>query len=198
MKETQIMILSGQDIQSRLGKDIVIDPFDPSRLSPNSYNLTLHDELLVYEEVVLDSASPNRYRRLTIPEEGLTLQPGTLYLGRTTEHTETHGLVPIIQGRSSVGRLGLFLNPGGSLGHAGYRGTWTLELHCVQPVRIYPHIQICQITYWEISGDSPEEASEKYQNSNDIQPSLMHRELGFDDRDTQLELGFDEAIRSTS
>ena len=98
------MILSGQDIQSRLGKDIVIDPFDPSRLSPNSYNLTLHD----------------------------------------------------------------------------------------------PHIQICQITYWEISGDSPEEVSEKYQNSNDIQPSLMHRELGFDDRDTQLELGFDEAIRSTS
>ena len=132
------MILSGQDIQSRLGKDIVIDPFDPSRLSPNSYNLTLHDELLVYEEVVLDAASPNRYRRLPIPEEGLTLQPGTLYLGRTTEHTETHGLVPIIQGRSSLGRLGLFLNPGGSLGHAGYRGTWTLELHCVQPFESIP------------------------------------------------------------
>lgn len=189
------MILSGQEIQNRMGDEIVIEPFDPSRLTPNSYNLTLHEELLVYEEVVLDAASPNRYRRVEIPADGLTLQPGTLYLGRTAEHTETTGLVPIIQSRSSLGRLGLFLNPGGCLGHAGYRGTWTLEMHCVQPVRIYPAIEVCQITYWEMAGDGPYEASQKYQNSHDIQPSLLHRELGYDDRDTQLELGFDEAIR---
>ena len=189
------MILSHDEIQRRQGEQIVLDPFDPDRLNPNSYNLALFHELLVYEEVVLDSAAPNRYRRLEIPPEGLTLQPGMLYLGRTVEHTETRGLVPMIQGRSSLGRLGLFINPGGSLGHAGYCGTWTLEMHCVQPVRLYPGIQICQIFYLELTGECHEYCSGKYQNSQDIQPSLLYRELGCEDSDTQLELNFDDMVR---
>ena len=189
------MILSHDEIQRRQGEQIVLDPFDPDRLNPNSYNLALFHELLVYEEVVLDSAAPNRYRRLEIPPEGLTLQPGMLYLGRTVEHTETRGLVPMVQGRSSLGRLGLFVNPGGSLGHAGYCGTWTLEMHCVQPVRLYPAIQICQIFYLELTGACHEYCSGKYQNSHDIQPSLLYRELGCEDSDTQLELNFDDMVR---
>ena len=67
------MILSGQEIQAQLGKNVVIDPFDPGRLNPNSYNQTLHEDLIVYEEVVLDMRKPNRYRRLKIPAEGLVL-----------------------------------------------------------------------------------------------------------------------------
>ncbi len=189
------MLLSGDEIGRRIGDDLQIDPFDPERLNPNSYNLSLHDELLVYEEVVLDAASPNRYRRIEIPSEGLTLQPNQLYLGRTIEVTETHKLVPMIQGRSSLGRLGLFINPGGAVGDVGYCGTWTLEMHCVQPVRIYPNMQICQIYYLELQGEFDEYCSDKYQNSHDIQPSLIFRELGGDDRDSQLELNFDELVR---
>ena len=120
------MILSGEEIRRHLGSQIVIDPFSADRLNTNSYNLALHHELLVYEEVVLDAAAPNRFRRIQIPEAGLTLHPGQLYLGRTQEHTETRGLVPRIQGRSSLARLGLFISPGASLGEAGYCGTWTL------------------------------------------------------------------------
>jgi dCTP deaminase len=191
------MLLSGEEIQRRIGEDVLIDPFLPERLNPNSYNLSLHDELLVYEEVVLDAASPNRYRRIEIPEEGLTLQPNLLYLGRTIEHTETHRLVPMIQGRSSLGRLGLFINPGGALGDVGYCGTWTLEMHCVQPVRIYPKMQICQIYYLQLLGQSAEYCSDKYQHSQDIKPSLMFRELGGDEGDTQLELNFDELVRQS-
>jgi len=190
------MLLSGQEIRHRLGRELLIEPFEPSRLNPNSYNLALHNEVLVYEEVVLDAASPNRYRRIEIPDDGLTLQPGQLYLGRTVEHTETRNLVPMIQGRSSLGRLGWFLNPGGSMGHAGYCGTWTLEMHCVQPVRIYPGIQVCQIFYLEMTGACDEYSSDKYQHSCDIQPSLLHRELGYEERNPQLELSFDEAIKS--
>ncbi len=189
------MILSGEEIRRRQNGQILIDPFDPGRLNPNSYNLSLHYELLVYEEVVLDSATPNRYRRLEIPPDGITLQPNQLYLGRTVEHTEAHGLVPMIQGRSSLGRLGLFINPGGSLGHTGYCGTWTLEMHCVQPVKLYRDIQVCQIFYMELVGDCDEYASDKYQNSCDIQPSLLYRELGGDDGDRQLELSFEELVR---
>lgn len=191
------MILSSHEILQRLGGELTIDPFDPERLNPNSYNLALHNELLVYEEVVLDSASPNRFRRMEIPVDGMTLQPGVLYLGRTVEQTCTRNLVPMLHPRSSLGRLGLILNPGGSIGHAGYRGTWTLEMHCVQPVKIYPGLQVCQISYHQLVGDFEDYDSDKYQNSLDIQPSLMHRELGYDDRDTQLELTFDDAYRSS-
>ncbi|MEQ9412004.1 MAG: dCTP deaminase, partial [Fuerstiella sp.] len=67
------MILSGSEIKAQLGKNISIEPWCEDQLNPNSYNLTLHDELLVYEEIVLDMKRPNRFRRLTIPEDGLVL-----------------------------------------------------------------------------------------------------------------------------
>ena len=101
------MILTGKEIQSRLGGDILIDPFNESQLNPNSYNMCLHNELLVYEEIVLDMRRPNRFRRYEIPSDGFVLHPSQLYLGRTLERTETHNLVPMLEGRSSVGRLGL-------------------------------------------------------------------------------------------
>lgn len=192
------MLLSGQEIRRRLENgDVTIEPFDPQRLNPNSYNLALHHELLVYEEVVLDAATPNRYRRIEIPQDGFTLQPNLLYLGRTVEYTETSGLVPMIQGRSSLGRLGLFINPGGSVGDVGYHGTWTLEMHCVQPVRIYPQMEVAQLYYMNVEGACDDYCSDKYQNSRDIQPSLMFRELGGDDKDTQLELNFDALLHES-
>ena len=184
------MLISGEEIRRRHGGDLQIEPFDQSRINPNSYNLSLHGDLLIYEEIVLDAALPNRYRRLKIPTSGIVLQPGTLYLGRTIEHTETRNLVPMIQGRSSLGRLGLFINPGGSLGDAGYCGTWTIEMHCVQPVRIYAGMQICQICYMQIDGDHNEYDSDKYQHSSDVQPSQMFQELGDAVDDGQLELNF--------
>jgi dCTP deaminase len=171
------MVLSGLEIKRRLGGDIRIDPFDESRLNSNSYNLTLHDELMVYEEVVLDMRRANRVRRIAIPAEGLVLQPNQLYLGRTAERTETHNLVPMIEGRSSIGRLGLFVHVTAGFGDIGFCGYWTLEMFAVQPIRIYPGVAICQIFYHAIQGDFVEYASDKYQNNTDIQPSLLFKEL---------------------
>ena len=184
------MILSGHEIQKRLGTDILIDPFEPAKLNPNSYNLTLHDELMVYEEVVLDMAKANRVRRLGIPAAGIILSPNQLYLGRTVEHTVTHNLVPQIEGRSSVGRLGLFVHVTAGFGDVGFSGYWTLEMFAVQPVRIYPHIPICQILYHEVVGPLSEYAS-KYQHNHDIQPSLLFEELDPEHKnDPQLPLDF--------
>src|SRR5262245_60435849 len=129
------MILSGEEISRRLGSDIIIEPYDPAYLNPNSYNLTLHDELLVYEEIVLDMSKPNRTERITIPSDGLILNPNQLYLGRTRERTETHNLVPMIEGRSSIGRLGLFVHVTAGFGDVGFCGYWTLEMFAVQPVK---------------------------------------------------------------
>ncbi len=193
------MILSGQEILQRLDGDILIDPFDPNKLNPNSYNLTLHDELLAYEEIVLDLRTPNRYRRFRIPEEGFVLEPGRLYLGRTVERTETHNLAPFVAGRSSLGRLGLFVQVSTGMGHAGFCGHWTLEMFSIQPLRIYPGIQICQIMYQEICGPISEYCSDKYQDNRDIQTSLMFRELGGkDESQQQLELDFDTICREVA
>jgi dCTP deaminase len=184
------MILSGKEILSRLGEDIEIDPFDPNRINPNSYNLTLHNELMVYEEVVLDMAKANRVRRLTIPEEGIVLSPNQLYLARTVERTITHNLVPQIEGRSSVGRLGLFVHVTAGFGDVGFAGHWTLEMFAVQPVRIYPYTEICQIIYHELTG-VVEEYQSKYQHNHDIQPSLFFEELDPErQNDPQLSLDF--------
>jgi dCTP deaminase len=185
------MILSGHQIREHLGTNIVIDPFVEEHLNPNSYNLTLHNELMVYEEVVLDMSKANRVRRITIPPEGLILGPNQLYLGRTVERTETHNLVPMIEGRSSVGRLGLFVHVTAGFGDVGFCGYWTLEMFAVQPVRIYAGVPICQIFYHEITGAITEYASEKYQNNRDIQPSLLFKELNPEaEKDPQLQLNF--------
>ncbi len=187
------MILSGDEIRNQLGTNIVIDPFNEERLNPNSYNLTLHNELMTYEEVVLDMAKANRVRRRVIPDDGLVLNPNQLYLGRTAERTETHNLVPMIEGRSSVGRLGLFVHVTAGFGDVGFCGYWTLEMFAVQPVRIYPGVPICQIFYHQIVGDIQEYASDKYQHKRDIQPSLLFKELNPDaelEEDPQMELNF--------
>ena len=171
------MILSGLEIQKRLGTDIRIDPFDPAALNPNSYNLKLHNELLVYNETLLDMKKPNAAHKITIPEEGLTLEPGTLYLGRTLEYTETDKLVPMLEGRSSIGRLGLYIHVTAGFGDVGFSGYWTLEIHCIQPIIIYPRVEICQIYYHTIEGAYEKYTSGKYQNNRDIQPSLLYKDF---------------------
>ncbi len=171
------MILSGKEIQRHMGKDIVIQPFDPKRLNPNSYNLSLHNELLVYENRLLDMKVPNPVKTLTIPESGLVLEPDKLYLGRTNEFTQTDRFVPMLEGRSSVGRLGLFIHVTAGFGDVGFAGYWTLEIFCVQPIRIYPNVEICQIYYHDIQGDYDLYQSGKYQNNTGIQPSLLYRDF---------------------
>ena len=171
------MILSGLEIERRMGSDIVIDPYDKSLLNHNSYNLRLSDELLVYKNHELDMATPNDFERFTIPKEGLLLETGKLYLGRTLEFTATENLVPMLEGRSSVGRLGLFIHVTAGFGDVGFRGFWTLEILCVQPVRIYPGVEICQIFYHTLEGKYENYKSGKYQNNQGIQPSLLYKDF---------------------
>ena len=171
------MILSGKEIARHMGEAIFIEPFDPRCLNPNSYNLTLHNELLVYENRLLDMKMENPVEQLTIPEEGLVLQPDRLYLGRTQEFTRTENFVPMLEGRSSVGRLGLFIHVTAGFGDVGFAGYWTLEIFCVQPIRIYPGVEICQIYYHDIRGDYEPYRSGKYQNNTGIQPSLLYKDF---------------------
>ena len=178
-------MLSGLKIKEEVEKgNIVIENFDSSkkengksRLNPNSYNLTLNSKLLVYEEKILDMKKNNKTKELIIPEEGLVLEPGKLYLGQTSEFTSTDKYIPALSGRSSIGRLGIAIHITAGFGDVGFNGKWTLEISCIQPVRIYPNTEICQIYYHTIEGEYELYSSEKYQNQEGVMASKMYKDF---------------------
>lgn len=159
-----------------------IIPFDPARAGPNSYDVCLGNELRVYgtqEEYdhwaeserlytmppgmthhtpVLDVREEMPTAKFTIPESGYILRPGVLYLGSTIEKTKCAGLVPWLDGRSSVGRLGLSIHVTAGRGDDGFGMdtsggcSWTLEMSVVHPVRIYPGMRIGQLTFMLVMG----------------------------------------------
>ncbi|MDD2400954.1 MAG: dCTP deaminase [Clostridia bacterium] len=171
------MILSGLEIRKKLGNEITIDPFKETQLNPNSYNLTLHNELLIYTDPILDMKKENKTKSLIIPSAGLVLNTGSLYLGRTNEYTITNNYIPMLEGRSSIGRLGISVHASAGFGDVGFAGYWTLEITCAKPVRIYPDIQICQIFYHHIEGDFVRYHSTKYQNNQGIVPSQLYKDF---------------------
>lgn len=171
------MILTGNEIIKRLNKDIFIEPFDIARVNPNSYNLSLANELLVYTNEILDPKVKNDTKAITIPEEGYVLEPGKVYLARTNEYTKTFNLVPMLIGRSSLGRLGLAVHVTSGFGDVGFCGYWTMQLVPVQKIKVYPDMKICQIFYHTVCGDTEEYSSDKYQNSKKIMSSQIYKEF---------------------
>ncbi len=168
------MILSGVKIKEELNKNIFIEPYDESRVNPNSYNLSLFEELVVYDEDCLDMKKEHKTKTIKIPKEGLVLEPNKLYLGRTNEYTRTEKYVPMLEGRSSVGRLGLYIHVTAGFGDVGFKGFWTLEIHCVEPIRIYPNVEICQIYYHGIEGETMPYVG-NYQDNKGIQQSMLFK-----------------------
>lgn len=147
------MILTGSEIELEVKKgNITLKPFRKRLLNPNSYNYRLGDQLLVVQDRVIDVRKPSKTRSITIPREGYVLKPGVLYLGYTLEAIGSSAFVPSLIGRSSLGRLGLFLQITADLGHLGTNHKWTLELTVVQPLRIYPGMRIGQVSFWKPLG----------------------------------------------
>ena len=148
------MILSDRKILAEIEKgQIVIRPFDPSCLGSNSYDVHLGPYLATYRDGALDSRRPNEVDEFRIPERGFVLVPGQLYLGVTREYTETHGFVPFLEGKSSVGRLGIDIHSTAGKGDVGFCNYWTLEMSVKLPVRVYAGMPIGQLIYFEVSGE---------------------------------------------
>lgn len=147
------MILTGPQIESaiELG-DIIIQPFRRRQLAPNSYDFRLGDRCCVYTGEILDAAKENSTRTFTIPKSGLVLKPDRIYLINTQETMGSKRYVPIIRGRSSVGRLGIFIDITADLIDLGSINQWTLQLHAVHPVRVYSGMLIGQVTFWRTYG----------------------------------------------
>jgi len=113
---------------------------------------------------------------LHIPVSGLVLCPGVLYLASTQEYTETEGFVPVIYGKSTLGRLGLTIHQTAGFGDNGFRGHWTLELHAIHPVVVYAGMKICQICYEPLHGDSSRLYNGRYQDQLEVTPALVEKQ----------------------
>lgn len=148
------MILTRNEIVRQVeAGTITIDPFTRDQLNPVSYNYRLGERLvcLPREASLGDVGSVGE--AVTIPPEGVLLQPGRLYLGATQERIGSATYVPCLIGRSSVGRLGLFLQLSADLGNLGSAHCWTLELTAVQPIVVYAGMLIGQVSFWRPKGE---------------------------------------------
>ena len=147
------MILTGPEIVKEWKSNrIDIRPFNPHQINPNSYDFRLGDVFKTYANYVLDPRVQNATVETKIPEEGLVLMPGRIYLGHTLEIMGSDFYVPIIRGRSSTARMGLFVHVTADLIDIGSHNQWTLQLSPVQPIRVYPGMRIGQVTFWKVKG----------------------------------------------
>jgi dCTP deaminase len=172
------MILTDKEILNHIEKGLIkVEPFDLSCLGTNSYDVHLGKTLALYESDVLDSKAHNKVKTFEIPEEGYVLMPDKFYLGVTHEYTETHAHVPFLEGKSSVGRLGIDIHATAGKGDVGFCNYWTLEISVKQPVRVYAGMPIGQLIYFEVKGDIQnmynKKASAKYNDKKSIPVESM-------------------------
>ncbi|MEU1872889.1 dCTP deaminase [Streptomyces sp. NPDC019793] len=171
------MILTGPEITAAAHDGrLSITPFAADQVNPNSYNVRLGPTLITYTSTVLDAHLPNPTYKTTIGSEGHVLQPGELYLGHTLEEVGSDTFVPLLFGRSSVGRLGLFVEITSPIGDIGFHGQWTLMLTPTRPLRVYAGMKIGQIMF-SVSTGAVELYSGKYQAAAGPQPSAYWRDL---------------------
>jgi len=201
------MILTGNEIKDAIQRgDIHIKPDDISKYSvgANSIDVRLNPSLRCYDEIEIDSKKNNKTNILTIPEEGLVLMPDFLYLASTNESVISHKYVPVLDGVSSVGRLGISIHQTAGYGDVGWGyeiektgfnskkhdfchisrkiagkikyPTWTLEISCIQPVRIYPNMRIGQVRFHQVVGE-PSYYGGKYNDQKEPTASKMYKEF---------------------
>lgn len=164
------MVLTGREIVKQMEAGTInISPFNPANLGPNSYDVSINRKLLVYDlapGAALDMKLDNPTRAVEIPEAGLILVPGTLYLGCTNETATSNRFVPMFEGRSSIGRLGINTHITAGFGDVGWGylpgedgkpicqfPTWTLEIEVVHPIRVYPDVRIGQVYFMMPEGE---------------------------------------------
>ncbi len=169
------MILSGRQIilEQRAGR-IIIDPFDESAVNPNSYNFTLSDRLIVYSDEPLDASRENLTEEIRISADGLRLRANKLYLAATREVLGSEHYAPTFAARSSVARLGLFINLSAPLGDIGFIGRWTLQLYATHDVIVYEGMKIGQMMWWKTLGDIVLYDG-KYQHADGPRASMLFR-----------------------
>lgn len=177
VKRSNMILTKHEIIKQHKKHNISISPFSEKLLNPNSYNYRLNNELIEFDNS-LDAKDTNSYRKIIIPSEGYILEPNKLYLASTYEQIGSKKFVTQLIGRSSMGRLGLFLQITAPLGHLGTYHNWTLELKVVQPLRVYPLMKIGQVSFWQTKGKTQRTYNDgEYKQYHSAEISKFYKEL---------------------
>jgi dCTP deaminase len=205
------MILTGPEIAKQIkAKKIVITPFKKGRVNPNSYDLSLGREVGVYEDwvecfevpgvpktledgrnfvvkpdMILDTKKKPHYRKFKIdPTVGWVLRPGIGYLMHTEEVVHSSSFVPVLDGKSSIGRLFISVHETAGYGDIGFSGQYTLEVTVKHALRVYPGMRFCQIRFHEPKGEiqdygkAPQTQSHyKGENAKGPVPSMVWKQF---------------------
>lgn len=168
------MILTGKEIEKRVkSEEIIISPFLPENINPNSYNFRLGRSMKVYRNEVIDPAQENPVDTITLGNDGYILQPRKLYLAETIEVIGSTCFVPTYAARSSVARMGMFINLSAPLGDIGFIGRWTIQLYSILPIKVYYGMNIGQMMFWHTSGEI-ELYNGKYQSAEGPIETRIH------------------------
>jgi dCTP deaminase len=174
------MILSDKTILQEIEKgNIIISPLNPAYVNPNSVDLTLAPTFKVYTERVLDPRKENKFIEMVIPENGYILEPGEVYLYACNERIGVKNNIRAkVEGKSSLGRLGLFIHVTAGFIDTGFEGSLVLELVATRRVVVYPNMKICQIEFARVEGEILEtydqKAGSKYHGQTGVQESKYH------------------------
>jgi dCTP deaminase len=176
------VILSGNKILECVQRGLIeVDPFDPKQINPVSYDLTLGDKYAVYLRTdvrALDSRQHNDFDLYDVPSKGVTLMPGRGYLMHTRERVRTDHFVPVLDGKSSIGRLFVQVHVTAGYGDPGFDGQYTLEVTCVHPVVLYAGMRIAQMRFHTIEGEVMRyDGNYKGETSRGPVPSMSWRQF---------------------
>ncbi len=191
-------ILSGPEILKCIGTGTIeVDPFVEANINPNSLDLTLGTRLAVYDRVVearlssgdqlpgaefrtrgsarwrgphLDMSREEGVVHFDIDERGFLLLPGIMYLMHTAERVRARQHVPVLDGKSSIGRLGIKVHLTAGYGDIDFDGQYTLEVEVTHPVLVFAGVRFCQIRFHTVCG---EHASYQSHKSNYVGEAAM-------------------------
>ena len=192
------MILLHSELKKELKNKNLIFSDDNPKIGPNSIDVKLGKFLKTYveckiidlkikdknykaivatETAILDMKQKNKTFTYEIPEEGLVLTPGILYLGYTIEKAGSTKYVPMYEGRSSLARLGLQSHLSAGFGDIGFKENWTLEIVVVHPLIIYPNIRIGQVYFLAGKGKIENLYNGKYNKNNKAKESESFKDF---------------------
>ncbi|GHT97548.1 dCTP deaminase [Alphaproteobacteria bacterium] len=173
------MILTYHEILKSVTNGMIhIDPFEESMLNPNSCDYRIDYKLLEIMDLPVDPKKQTSYNEINFTDDGYILSPNKTYLANTFEEIGSDFFVPSLIGKTSLGRLGLFLQITADLGNLGAKHKWTLELKAVQPIKIYPMMRIGQVSFWKTDGDSSRQYDGKYGGFSEAKSSEIYKEFG--------------------
>lgn len=172
------MILTGPEIKKNVENgNIHITPFSDDMVNPNSYDYRIDYKLLELEDLPVDPKKQTSYREIDFNDNGYVLSPNKTYLANTFEEIGSDTFVPLLIGKASLGRLGLFLQITADLGNLGAKHKWTLELKVIQPLKIYPMMRVGQISFWDTYGDADMRYEGKYSKFSVAKSSEIYKEF---------------------